>query len=135
MNLENLQEIKSELLRSKKALKAADFLFKESLYEDCLSRSYYAILHAAKAVLLSEGIQVDTHDAVKRLFGFNLIKTRKIDKIFAIILREEQDDHLLADYDVTFIPDVDQVESRLNDAYKFVQRMEQFLQDKGISIK
>ena len=135
MNLENLQEIKSELLRSKKALKAADFLFKESLYEDCLSRSYYAILHAAKAVLLSEGIQVDTHDAVKRLFGFNLIKTRKIDKIFAIILREEQDDRLLADYDVTFIPDVYQVESRLNDAYKFIQRMEQFLQDKGISTK
>ena len=135
MNLENLQEIKSELLRSKKALKATDFLFKESLYEDCLSRSYYAILHAAKAVLLSEGIQVDTHDAVKRLFGFNLIKTRKIDKIFAIILREEQDDRLLADYDVTFIPDVYQVESRLNDAYKFIQRMEQFLQDKGISTK
>lgn len=135
MNLENLQEIKSELLRSKKALKAADFLFEENLYEDCLSRSYYAILHAAKAVLLSEGIQVDTHDAVKRLFGFHLIKTRKIDKIFAIILREEQDDRLLADYDVTFIPDVYQVESRLNDAYKFVQRMEQFLQDKGISTK
>ena len=122
-------------MRSKKALKAADFLFKESLYEDCLSRSYYSILHAAKAVLLSEGIQVDTHDAVKRLFEFHLIRTRKIDKIFAIILREEQDDRLLADYDVTFIPDMAQVESRLNDAYKFVQRMEQFLQDKGFSIK
>jgi hypothetical protein len=32
MNLENVQEIKFELSRSKKALKAADVLFQNNLY-------------------------------------------------------------------------------------------------------
>jgi uncharacterized protein (UPF0332 family) len=41
----------------------------------------------------------------------------------------------LADYDATFIPDADQVKSRLKDANKFVEKMEQLLRDKEISLE
>jgi uncharacterized protein (UPF0332 family) len=37
-----------ELTRAKKALSAAKALLEYQLYEDCVSRAYYAVLHAAK---------------------------------------------------------------------------------------
>jgi len=37
-----------ELIRAKKALLAAKTLLENQLYKDCVSRSYYAVLHAAK---------------------------------------------------------------------------------------
>jgi uncharacterized protein (UPF0332 family) len=95
-----VSEAVKELERAKKALRAAQALFKESLLEDALSRSYYAVLHAAKSMLLCKGVSVASHEAVKRLFGFYFIKTNEIDSRFAEILRFEHDDRMLADYDV-----------------------------------
>jgi uncharacterized protein (UPF0332 family) len=40
-----------ELTRAGKALLAAKTLLENQLYEDCVSRAYYAVLHAAKAAL------------------------------------------------------------------------------------
>ncbi|GFP25913.1 hypothetical protein HKBW3S25_01397, partial [Candidatus Hakubella thermalkaliphila] len=62
------EEIEKEIQRSTKSIGAAERLFEEGFLEDAISRSYYAILYAAKAVLLFENIRVDSHEAVKRLF-------------------------------------------------------------------
>lgn len=82
-------EIKAETQRAEKALKAAKLLLAENLLEDALSRTYYAVLHAARAVLLGEGVRVNSHKAVRRLFGQHLIKAGKLDPRFATILAEE----------------------------------------------
>ena len=121
-------EIKLELERSTKALKAAELLYNDALYADALSRSYYSILHAAKAVLLFENVRVESHEAVKRLFGLHLIKTGKIDTEYSIILREEQDDRMLADYDAAFNPGKNQVNQRIKDSRQFFARIEEYLE-------
>jgi uncharacterized protein (UPF0332 family) len=77
-------------------------LLRDNLLEDALSRAYYAILHAARAVFLAEGVNVTSHRAVRRLFGQHLIKSGKLSAHLATILAEEQDDRILADYDVLF---------------------------------
>jgi len=102
-------------------------LFEEELYEDALSRSYYSILHAAKAALLAENVSVSSHDTVKRLFGLHLVKAGKIDKRYSYILREEQDDRYLADYDCAFTPEKERVEQRIADAEDFIHEMTIFL--------
>jgi uncharacterized protein (UPF0332 family) len=40
----------------------------------------------------------------------------------------------LADYDATFVPGADQVKSRLKDANKFVEKIEQLLRDTGFKL-
>ena len=50
-----MEEIKKEIERAEKSLRAARPLYQEDLYEDSISRSYYSILHAAKAGLLMKG--------------------------------------------------------------------------------
>lgn len=127
------EEIRLEIERSKKALDAAKKLFEEELLEDAISRSYYSVLHAAKAVLLGENIMVDSHEAVKRLFGMHMVKTGKMDTKFSMILREAQDERFLADYDVSFSPEVERVEKRIKDAEYFLDAMSSYLKQKDFN--
>ncbi len=130
----NKEEIEKEISRSQKSLKSAKRLFEEGLFEDAISRSYYAVLHAAKAVLLSESVTVSSHEAVKRLFGLHLIKTGKIEPKYSKILSEEQDERYLADYDVAFSPEQERVEKRINDAEDFYDTMIRYLKKLGIEL-
>jgi uncharacterized protein (UPF0332 family) len=130
----NQEEIEKEIRRSKKSTRAAERLFEDGFLEDAISRSYYAILHAAKAVLLFENVQVDSHEAVKRLFGLHLIKMSKIDSKYSKILREQQDDRYLADYDVAFSPESERVQRRIEDAKDFLEAMLKYLQERGIEV-
>jgi len=89
-----------ELKRAKKALLAAKILLEKDLLEDCVSRSYYAVLHAAKAALLLSDLEADTHYGVRSMFGLHLVKTGKIEKEFAKILTAEQEDREIGDYEI-----------------------------------
>ncbi len=85
------------------------------------------ILHAARAALLAEGVTVTSHRGVRRLFGQHLIKSGKLPPNLAEILADEQDDRILADYDVLFDPEVDRVQKRVNDADNFLETIKAFL--------
>jgi len=125
------EEINKELERAEKSLKAAEILLKDGLLEDAISRSYYVILHAAKAVLLVQGVNVESHRAVRRLFGQHLIQTGKMDAKYSKILAEEQDDRYLADYDVIFSPEKERCQKRIEDAMAFLDAVKQYLKRHG----
>lgn len=61
------EEVQAELLRAERSLQAAQSLLAKDFLEDALSRAYYAILHAARAVLLAENVTVSSHRSVRRL--------------------------------------------------------------------
>ncbi|MBE0477501.1 HEPN domain-containing protein [Candidatus Aerophobetes bacterium] len=117
-----------ELIRAKKALLAAKTLLEKDLFEDCVSRAYYAVLHAAKAALTLSKIEVDTHNGVRRMFGLHLVKTGKIEKEFAKILTREQEDREMGDYEVGVEIEEETARQRVNEAEKFIRRIEQYLQ-------
>jgi len=117
-----------ELIRAKKALLAAKTLLENQLYEDCVSRAYYAVLHAAKAALATKDIEPESHNAVKRMFGLHLIKTGEIEKDFAKILTAEQEDRAIGDYNIYIEIEQDRALKRVRDSEKFVERIEKYLQ-------
>ena len=110
-------------------MQAAELLCDNGLFSDSLSRSYYAILHAARAALLTQGVRVSSHEAVKRLFGMHLVKPGLLSAELAVSIRREQDDRFLADYDVTFEPGTEQTEERVKEARRFLQSIESFVQN------
>ncbi|MEW6607065.1 MAG: HEPN domain-containing protein [bacterium] len=127
MNKDIPEHTTKELNRDKKALHAAKVLMKESLFEDCVSRAYYAVLHAAKAALSLAGVESDTHNGVRRMFGLHLVKTEKIEKEFAKILTREQEDREIGDYEVGIEIEEDIARERIEEAEKFVHRIEQYI--------
>ena len=121
-------EIAAEMNRARQSLQAAELLCENGLYLDSLSRSYYAILHAARAALLTQDVRVNSHEAVKRLFGMHLVKPGLLSAELAVSIRREQDDRFLADYDVTFEPGLEQTAERVREARSFLESIRDFLQ-------
>ena len=119
---------RKELIRAKKALLAAKTLLENQLYEDCVSRAYYSVLHAAKAALATEGIEPQSHHAVRRMFGLQFVKTGKIEKDYARILTAEQEDREISDYDIYGEMEQDTAQKRVADAERFLKRIEKYLQ-------
>ncbi len=66
---------------------------------------------------------------MRRLFGQHLIKSGKLAPHLAEILAEEQDDRLLADYDVLFYPELDRVQTRVADAEVFLTAIKVFVEN------
>jgi len=84
--------------------------------------------HAAKAALSTVGVESDTHNGVRKMFSFHLIKTGKMEKEFARILTAEKEDREISDYEVSIDIEEGRARQRVDEAEKFVQRIEQYLQ-------
>jgi len=125
-------QIQAEWRRALRAHGAAKTLLETGFYEDAVSRAYYAVLHAAKAALLTRDIAAESHAAVRRLFGKELVQPGVLEKEWALILAQTQDERALADYDVelTFSPEV--AKERVDDAERFLGRIRALLKEKGL---
>jgi len=68
------ENIFEEIERAKKAREAAQILFEKGLVMDAISRLYYCLLYHIRALLLSEGLEVRSHDGALRLFSLYFVK-------------------------------------------------------------
>jgi uncharacterized protein (UPF0332 family) len=87
-----------ELDKARAALRAARALADLGLWDDAVSRAYYAAFHAANALLLSEGIlartHAGTHDLLFQNFVVPGIVERAVSKDLAALQRyREQADY------------------------------------------
>lgn len=94
---EALLRSKEEFQRAEEELKVAELLKEKGFFFKSVVSSYYAIYHAAKALLLLKGVAPKTHEGIERMFGLYYIKTGEFDiKIGKAIgrlmkMREEAD--------------------------------------------
>jgi uncharacterized protein (UPF0332 family) len=127
MNQNKKEMIKNQIAKAKEKLQAASTLLKEDFIDDTISRAYYAIFHAASAVLLSEGINVESHSALKTMFGLHFIKSGKIDKKYAKYLSKLKDERENGDYDIFTSFEREDAEEAIEEARAFVEAMKEFL--------
>lgn len=104
------------------------------LLEDAVSRSYYVVMHAAKAALLVHDAIAESHAAVRRLFGIVLVRPGLVEEEWASILAKEQDRRIAADYDVGIPWESEAVSRLVEEAGAFVQRIRDYLVNAGISV-
>lgn len=131
----NPKNIQAELARAVKSLQAAKILQTEGLFEDAVSRAYYAVMHAAKAALLVHDTISESHSAIRRLFGSELVKPGFIEKEWASILAREQDRRIAADYNASHLMDADSSLQLVEDAERFIVRMQHYLAVQGIPVR
>ena len=75
-------EIKQHIERSEQFIKVAEDLSKLKYWDNVISRTYYAIFHAAIAVLLNINIQRSPHHALIAAFGEHIAKMNLMDTKF-----------------------------------------------------
>ena len=119
--------ITAELKRAEASLKAARTLLKDGLFAGSITRSYYAVFHAARACLLERNQSPSTHKGVFALFHQELVVTGRIEAEYAKILKEEREERWLGDYAVEEEFNYERARFRLKEAGQFLKRTRAFL--------
>jgi len=119
--------ITAQIEKSREKLDAAKTLLREGFIDDAISRAYYSMFHAASAVLLSEGMTVEGHSALKTMFGLHLIKTGKIEKKYGQWLNKLKDERENGDYDIFTSFELEDAKNGVNEAEEFLEEMRKYL--------
>lgn len=89
-----------ELARGREALVSATILLDAKQYPDAISRAYYAMFHAACALLASIGRNARTHDGVRALVSEHFIRPGILGQEHGRALSRMAGDRGDADYNV-----------------------------------
>jgi uncharacterized protein len=121
-----------EMKAAVEALADAELLVKENRTASAISRAYYAIFHAARAVLNLRGVAPKTHKGVKSDFSLLIVKPGLVEKEYGTILQDARDQRQTADYEVSerewLSLDEGLVEMVAN-ARRFVGRMQRLMNE------
>ena len=122
--------IKEEIERADKALKAARVLFKEGLLNDAISRLYYFLFYHIRAILLSKGLEPKSHEGALRLFGLHFVKEGifdpKASHIFSKLMKYRQE----ADYNPSYLFTEEDFVEFGNEAEALALEINDYLKDK-----
>lgn len=127
MDLATKELIKGYLEKAEKKLKVAEKLLRSDDYEDAVSRAYYAVFHAAQALLLTEGERAETHKGIVTLFGLLFVKTGKFKKDLGKYLANLKDERESGDYEVFSYIDRETAETAIEEAKEFIQETQAYL--------
>ena len=122
-----LEESQRWMAKARSSLTAAKKLWEESLFAESISRSYYAMFYAAKALLLLDGIDVSKHSAVTAAFGREYAKTGKIDPRYHRMLLDGFEWRQKSDYDVYWLATGERADKCHQEAEAFVAQVEKSL--------
>lgn len=115
------------LEKARNCLKTAQLTLDNNLYADSANRSYYAIFHAARAVMALSGEDRKKHSGVISCFQEHYIKTKIFDKEFSGILQDAFNIRQDSDYEDFFIVSYDDVCSQLKNAEKFYNAVKKYV--------
>lgn len=93
----------AEWKKAGETLKAAEVLLQQRFPSDAVTRAYYAAFHAATALLLTEGLEASSHQALGRLFSLHFVKSGKLDARYSRILSMAQKYREEADYTSEYV--------------------------------
>ncbi|NSW90114.1 MAG: HEPN domain-containing protein [Firmicutes bacterium] len=126
--LDNQNDLsKYRLEKSKEDLLSSKLLFENGLYKQSVNRSYYSIFHATRALLALDKFDSKKHSGIIAYFNQKYIATGKIEIEFSKILMSAQKIRNSSDYDEFYIVSIKDAENQINNATKFIDRIEKFL--------
>ncbi len=115
-----LEKAASDLSAAKKTLEL-------EMYDTAANRSYYAIFHAARAVLALDGKDYKKHSGVISTFRKDYIKTSVFDKRMSDIIKNAFDLRTETDYDDFYVVSKEEVREQVEDAIYFVGKVRDYL--------
>ena len=127
------ERVKAAFARARDKLAVAKHVLAAGYPADAVSPAYYAVFHAAEAVLLVEGDEPRSHEGLKSLFGLRFVKTGRLPAELASILRELKDERENGDYSIFPAITAEEAERSVASAERFVAALEAFLHAQGFA--
>jgi len=123
-----LQEVKLLLERAATKLSAAKILLREGYFDDAVSRAYYSMYFAARAILLTKDIVPKTHRGLISKFGLEFIDDGFIEKTYGKALNVAKEDREEADYSIICEITEEEAKSVITDADAFLKRINEAIE-------
>jgi uncharacterized protein (UPF0332 family) len=116
-----LSELRVE--RAKEMLDDAKKAYEAGMYKTSINRSYYAVLHATRSLLILKGIDPVTHDGAIKLMSLEFVKPGIIQKEMLKILKRLLSLRTDVDYgDMVTVEKEESLEA-LKDAERFLNEI------------
>ncbi len=116
---------------AREMLEVAAHNIAEGFYGSAINRAYYAIFYAANALLATRGLARSKHSGVIAAFREHFVKPGLIEVNYSDIYGRVMDNRRVSDYEIEIPVDSETAEKDLSDAQRFVERVEQLLQQEG----
>jgi uncharacterized protein (UPF0332 family) len=94
--------VQAEVAKADTSLRAARALFGLKLFDECVSRAYYTVFHLMCALLLTEGLEAQSHRGVDHLVNLHFVRTGRLDARHAKAFSRLMQFRLQADYSRAF---------------------------------
>lgn len=126
--LKDLSDYRLE--QAKRCIKSARILAEDGDYKGAANRSYYAIFHCMRSILVLEGVDFSKHSGVSAYFRKHYIKTGIFDIGLSDIIGEAFDIRNDSDNDDYYMISKEDVKEQIENAEKFYHVIEQYLKTK-----
>jgi uncharacterized protein (UPF0332 family) len=123
-----LDEKKILMENAYEKLEAAKTLLENGFYADAVSRAYYAMFFAARALLSERNIYPKTHRGLISQFALEFVKTGEFRKEIFYLFTRAQEDREEADYGL--FPETDEKEAKI-----IITAAETFLEECKIKVR
>jgi uncharacterized protein (UPF0332 family) len=124
-------EIRLYVQRAREMLEVAQHNLEAGFDGTAVNRAYYAIFYAANAVLASENIARGSHSGVISVFRERFVKPGVIEAAYSRIYGRVMDDRHLGDYEIERVITSEEARQDVEDAGRFVSRLEAYLKEVG----
>ena len=114
------EEAQLHFIRAAECVEDSRVLLDNERPAAAVARAYYAMFHAATAVLASKDIKRSSHRAILSAFGQYLVKPGLIEQKFHLYLRGAFELRQQTDYDPIVDVDIQQAKQTLKQAIDFV---------------
>lgn len=123
--------IRQLIALAERALDTAQINLDVGDWRATVNRAYYAIFYAASAMLLTKGSERRKHSGVISAFREHFVKLGLVEAEYSSVYGETLVAREDADYAIEIPVDFDMAGTALRQARRFVQRMCEYLAEKG----
>lgn len=121
-----------DLTLAAETLGAAEYLLKGGYYNDAVSRAYYAMFYAARALLASRDLHPKGHKGLIIQFGLEFVKKGFIEETYGRALSYAKERRETVDYNIEATMTPDEAAIIIADARNFLERIERAFDEMGL---
>ncbi|MBI4671654.1 MAG: HEPN domain-containing protein [Chloroflexi bacterium] len=122
------EAIETRMILAQDKLAAARQLLQGGFLNDTISKSYYAMFYASKAMLLAIGVDPHKHRGVASLVGEKIVHHGLSDPKYGTLINQYMQLRLDADYEPEFHATLEQAEESIRVAEDFIQEAARVLE-------
>lgn len=113
-----------ELKKAHETFEEIEILTSANRWSGAANRLYYAVFHAVNALLINDGLYVNTHHGSHALFHLHYIKTGKMPIEYARLYSQLQTMREESDYNCVYEVEPEELKQRIKPAQQFIEDIE-----------